>query len=234
VIVVLADLALKMSVTRLARACLAAALLWVEAAATIAVRSASARLAAPVSVLKSAARFEGGFSVSSWLSWFCQRPARFVECGCDLSVRPRRRLLDGRSDRLSALPQLANRRVKAPLELRRLVRRRRRASTASRQQHERDHDPHTRDHDERQTLLEAGIEECRRRGVTFRELAHEYLRWLEDVKDAKPSTLRDDRILLAEPGSHTDADVAATRGRSWRHSVIARRARSRRARSGIF
>ena len=76
VIVVLAALALRMSVTRLALACLAAELLWVAAAATIAVRSASTRLAAPVTVLKVAARFEGGFSVWSWLSWFCQRLAR--------------------------------------------------------------------------------------------------------------------------------------------------------------
>jgi hypothetical protein len=36
--------------------------------------------------------------------------------------------------------------------------------------------------------------------VTFRELAAEYLHWLEDVKGAKPSTLRDHRCLLAEPG----------------------------------
>jgi hypothetical protein len=63
VIVVLADLALRMSVTRLALACFAAVLLWVAAAATIAVRSASTRLAAPVSVLKVTARFDGGFSV---------------------------------------------------------------------------------------------------------------------------------------------------------------------------
>jgi hypothetical protein len=50
VITVLAALALRMSVTRLALACCAAAPLWVEAAATIAVRSASTRPAAPVTV----------------------------------------------------------------------------------------------------------------------------------------------------------------------------------------
>jgi len=57
-----------------------------------------------------------------------------------------------------------------------------------------------REHDAEQTLLERDAEERRRRGVTFRELAGEYLRWLEDVKGAKPSTLRDHRSLLAEPG----------------------------------
>lgn len=76
VIIVLADLALSISVARLALACSAADLLWVSAAATIAVRSASARDAAPVRVLKVAARFAGGFSVSSWLIWSCQRAAR--------------------------------------------------------------------------------------------------------------------------------------------------------------
>lgn len=36
---------------------------------------------------------------------------------------------------------------------------------------------------------------------TFREVAHAYLRWLEHVRDAKPSTLREHRYLLAEPGT---------------------------------
>ncbi len=58
-----------------------------------------------------------------------------------------------------------------------------------------------REHDAEQTLLEHDAEERRRRGVTFRELAVEYLRWLEDVKGAKPSTLRDHRCVLAEPGT---------------------------------
>lgn len=43
--------------------------------------------------------------------------------------------------------------------------------------------------------------ERRERGVTFRELAAEYLVWLEDVKGAKPATLADHRHLLAEPGT---------------------------------
>jgi integrase len=57
-----------------------------------------------------------------------------------------------------------------------------------------------REHDAEQTVLERDAEERRRRGVSFRELAAEYLRCLDDVKGAKPSTLRDHRCLLAEPG----------------------------------
>jgi integrase len=36
---------------------------------------------------------------------------------------------------------------------------------------------------------------------TFRAVAHAYLDWLERVRGAKPSTLRDHRYLLAEPGT---------------------------------
>ncbi len=36
---------------------------------------------------------------------------------------------------------------------------------------------------------------------TFRTVAHAYLDWLERVRAAKPSTLRDHRYLLAEPGA---------------------------------
>ena len=48
----------------------------------------------------------------------------------------------------------------------------------------------------------ASAEERQRRaqGVTFRELAHAYLDWLEHVKGAAPSTLRQHRSDLAEPG----------------------------------
>jgi integrase len=42
--------------------------------------------------------------------------------------------------------------------------------------------------------------ERRTNGVTFREVAREYLRWLQDVKGAKPATLTDHGYLLAEPG----------------------------------
>jgi integrase len=42
--------------------------------------------------------------------------------------------------------------------------------------------------------------ERKERGVTFREIARDYLRWLEDVKGAKPSTLADHRYVLGEAG----------------------------------
>jgi integrase len=57
-----------------------------------------------------------------------------------------------------------------------------------------------REHDEEQTQLELDADERRRRGVTFRELAHEWLGYLEHEKGAKPSTLVDYRRALAEPG----------------------------------
>jgi integrase len=44
-------------------------------------------------------------------------------------------------------------------------------------------------------------EERRTRGVTFREVAHAYLEWLENVKGAKPTTMRSHRSLFAEPGT---------------------------------
>ena len=43
-------------------------------------------------------------------------------------------------------------------------------------------------------------QERRTRGVTFREVAHDYLRWLADVAGAKPSSLRDRGSVLGEPG----------------------------------
>jgi integrase len=67
-------------------------------------------------------------------------------------------------------------------------------------------------HDTEQTLLERDAEARRRRGVTFRELSADYLAWLEDVKDAKPSTLRDHRLLLAEPGSAYRRGSGTSRG----------------------
>jgi integrase len=38
-------------------------------------------------------------------------------------------------------------------------------------------------------------------GVTFREVAQDYMRWLQNVKRAKPSSLRDRESVLAEPGA---------------------------------
>jgi integrase len=69
-----------------------------------------------------------------------------------------------------------------------------------------------REHDAEQTLLERDAEARRRRGATFRELAREYLGWLEDVKGAKPSTLRDHRCLLAEPGQAYRRGGGTSRG----------------------
>ncbi len=56
-----------------------------------------------------------------------------------------------------------------------------------------------REHDADQQLLERDASERLRRGVTFREVAAAYLQWLERVKGAKPSTLRDHRSVLGEP-----------------------------------
>jgi len=44
-------------------------------------------------------------------------------------------------------------------------------------------------------------QEHRSRAVTFRELAHQYRRWLQADYHAKPATLRDHDYLLAEPGT---------------------------------
>jgi integrase len=49
--------------------------------------------------------------------------------------------------------------------------------------------------------LERAERERLTRGATFREVAHAYLRWLEDVRGAKPSTLAGHRSVLAEPGT---------------------------------
>ncbi|HLI58641.1 MAG TPA: tyrosine-type recombinase/integrase [Solirubrobacteraceae bacterium] len=56
------------------------------------------------------------------------------------------------------------------------------------------------DHDAQQAALEQSAEERRRRGITFRELAIEWLDYLEQEKQAKPSTLANYRWMLAEPG----------------------------------
>lgn len=52
-------------------------------------------------------------------------------------------------------------------------------------------------------VVEAELaEEARRnRPVSFREVAHAWMEWLAEVKSAKPSTLRDYRSILAEPGA---------------------------------
>jgi len=54
--------------------------------------------------------------------------------------------------------------------------------------------------------------ERRTRGVTFRELAHGYLEWLEKVRGAKPSTIRSHQSDLAEPGTPHKRGTGATAG----------------------
>jgi integrase len=49
--------------------------------------------------------------------------------------------------------------------------------------------------------LERDERERHAQGATFREVAHAYLRWLEGVRGAKPSTLAGHRSVLAEPGT---------------------------------
>src|SRR5208282_452884 len=49
-------------------------------------------------------------------------------------------------------------------------------------------------------------------GATFREVAQEYLSWLEDVKGAKPATLRDHRSVLAEPGATHKRGIGTING----------------------
>jgi hypothetical protein len=51
------------------------------------------------------------------------------------------------------------------------------------------------------------------RPVTVRELAHEWLRWLEDVRQVKPATLRDYGALLREPGIPFKRGTRVTHGR---------------------
>jgi len=80
------------------------------------------------------------------------------------------------------------------------------------------------EHHAAQTRLEEDARERRRRGVTFRELAHEWLAYLEHEKGAKPSTLRDYRWVLAEPGQ------AHRRGHGQSPGLLMSRFGDRRAR----
>jgi integrase len=60
--------------------------------------------------------------------------------------------------------------------------------------------------------LERVERERRSQGATFREVAHAYLRWLETVRGAKPSTLLSHRSVLAEPGIQYKRGKGATLG----------------------
>ncbi len=57
------------------------------------------------------------------------------------------------------------------------------------------------EHEQEERAIEAGEQERREHGVSFRELAAEWLEYLERERGAKPSTLRDYRYMLAEPGT---------------------------------
>jgi len=57
------------------------------------------------------------------------------------------------------------------------------------------------EHEQQERAIEAGEQERREHGVSFRELAAEWLEYLERERGAKPSTLRDYRYMLAEPGA---------------------------------
>lgn len=56
------------------------------------------------------------------------------------------------------------------------------------------------EHHSEQLRQEADEAERRRRGITFRELASEWMVYLEQEKGLKPSSLRDYEWVLAEPG----------------------------------
>ena len=49
------------------------------------------------------------------------------------------------------------------------------------------------------------------RGVSFREVANDYLEWMEKVRGARPSTLRAHRSLLAEPRAYRRGTGRLTR-----------------------
>ena len=49
-------------------------------------------------------------------------------------------------------------------------------------------------------------------GPTFRDVARDYLQWLERIKGAKPSTLADHGYALAEPNGTTNGHVMRTLG----------------------
>ena len=71
-----------------------------------------------------------------------------------------------------------------------------------------------RAHHTEQTRLEQDAEERRRRGVTFREVAAQWLEQLEHERGAKPSTLQDYRYALAEPGRRIVGAAARAAARS--------------------
>lgn len=68
------------------------------------------------------------------------------------------------------------------------------------------------EHDALEREIERGERERRERGVTFREVATAWLAYLEIEVGAKPSTLRDYRYLLSEPGTAHRRGGGSSRG----------------------
>ena len=62
--------------------------------------------------------------------------------------------------------------------------------------------------------VERAERERRAKGIIFRELAGAYMDWMENVKAAKPSTLRDYRSVLAEPDVDYVRGKGSTLGRT--------------------
>ena len=65
-----------------------------------------------------------------------------------------------------------------------------------------------REHDAEQTLLERDAEGRRRRGVSFRELAAEYLRWLDDERAPSPRRCGTTDACSPSPGRPTAGAAA--------------------------
>jgi hypothetical protein len=58
----------------------------------------------------------------------------------------------------------------------------------------------------------AAAAEPRSSGPTFRDVAHGYLQWLENVRGAKPETLRSHRSTLGEPTSRSSTGTRRRTG----------------------
>lgn len=85
---------------------------------------------------------------------------------------------------------------------------------------------------EQATHIERIERERRSQGATFREVAHAYLCWLEDVRGAKPSTLAGHRARRSPSRApRTSAAAGSRSGMSWLRSAIDRPRGSPRARS---
>src|SRR4051812_28431090 len=69
------------------------------------------------------------------------------------------------------------------------------------------------EHADRAEAAERRVRDKSRPVTTFRTVAHEWLEWLEQVRKARPSTLRDNRSTLAEPGARHRRGGGACAGR---------------------